>query len=47
MSTVAGVGIQGTDKEGGAKGDEQPISSPWDITLGSLGIFMMLLFFYL
>ncbi|KAM3834354.1 NHL repeat-containing protein 2 isoform 1-T1 [Vipera latastei] len=36
VSTVAGVGIQGTDKEGGAKGDEQPISSPWDITLGSL-----------
>ncbi|KAL7990601.1 hypothetical protein Chor_014031 [Crotalus horridus] len=36
LHIIGGVGIQGTDKEGGAKGDEQPISSPWDITLGSL-----------
>ncbi|XP_062988766.1 NHL repeat-containing protein 2 [Elgaria multicarinata webbii] len=35
VSTVAGVGMQGTDKEGGAKGGEQPISSPWDVAFGS------------
>ncbi|KAM9424238.1 NHL repeat-containing protein 2 [Pholidichthys leucotaenia] len=37
VSTLAGVGVQGTDKEGGAMGLEQPISSPWDMTLGSAG----------
>ncbi|CAJ1081025.1 NHL repeat-containing protein 2 [Xyrichtys novacula] len=37
VSTLAGVGCQGTDKEGGAMGPEQPISSPWDVTLGSAG----------
>ncbi|XP_004680480.1 PREDICTED: NHL repeat-containing protein 2 [Condylura cristata] len=37
VSTVAGIGIQGTDKEGGAKGEEQPISSPWDVVCGSSG----------
>lgn len=35
--TLAGVGAQGTDKEGGAVGPEQPISSPWDVTLGTAG----------
>ncbi|XP_020635571.3 NHL repeat-containing protein 2 isoform X1 [Pogona vitticeps] len=35
VSSVAGVGIQGTDKEGGAQGDQQSISSPWDITFGT------------
>ncbi|MBN3297248.1 NHLC2 protein, partial [Amia calva] len=35
VSTVAGIGIQGTDKEGGAMGPQQPISSPWDLALGS------------
>uniref|UniRef100_A0A8C3RZU7 NHL repeat-containing protein 2 n=1 Tax=Chelydra serpentina TaxID=8475 RepID=A0A8C3RZU7_CHESE len=35
VNTVAGIGIQGTDKEGGAKGEEQPISSPWDVIFGS------------
>ncbi|XP_062435909.1 NHL repeat-containing protein 2 isoform X2 [Rhea pennata] len=35
VSTVAGVGIQGDDKEGGAKGEEQPISSPWDVAFGN------------
>uniref|UniRef100_A0ABI7W2Q8 Thioredoxin domain-containing protein n=1 Tax=Felis catus TaxID=9685 RepID=A0ABI7W2Q8_FELCA len=40
VSTVAGIGIQGTDKEGGAKGEEQPISSPWDVVLGTSGILM-------
>lgn len=35
--TLAGVGIQGTDKEGGAMGLQQPISSPWDIVLGTAG----------
>ncbi|CAK6436090.1 unnamed protein product [Pipistrellus nathusii] len=37
VSTVAGIGIQGTDKEGGANGEQQPISSPWDVILGSSG----------
>ncbi|KAF7253612.1 NHL repeat-containing protein 2 [Varanus komodoensis] len=35
VSTVAGVGKQGMDKEGGAKGEEQPISSPWDVAFGT------------
>ncbi|XP_063289920.1 NHL repeat-containing protein 2 [Pelobates fuscus] len=35
VSTVAGVGTQGTDKDGGAQGTEQPISSPWDVTFGA------------
>ncbi|XP_074855217.1 NHL repeat-containing protein 2 isoform X2 [Carettochelys insculpta] len=35
--TVAGIGIQGMDKEGGRKGEEQPISSPWDVIFGSSG----------
>ncbi|XP_015722779.1 NHL repeat-containing protein 2 [Coturnix japonica] len=35
VTTVAGIGIQGVDKEGGAKGEEQPISSPWDVVFGS------------
>ncbi|KAJ7325217.1 hypothetical protein JRQ81_018237 [Phrynocephalus forsythii] len=35
VSTVAGIGIQGTDKEGGAQGDQQPISSPWDVVFGT------------
>ncbi|XP_032137581.1 NHL repeat-containing protein 2 isoform X2 [Sapajus apella] len=37
VSTVAGIGIQGTDKEGGAKGEKQPISSPWDVVFGTSG----------
>ncbi|XP_006630895.1 NHL repeat-containing protein 2 [Lepisosteus oculatus] len=37
VSTVAGIGIQGTDKCGGAMGPQQPISSPWDLALGSAG----------
>ncbi|XP_068162332.1 NHL repeat-containing protein 2 [Antennarius striatus] len=37
VSTLAGVGTQGTDKEGGAAGPQQPINSPWDVTLGSAG----------
>ncbi|XP_038614544.1 NHL repeat-containing protein 2 [Tachyglossus aculeatus] len=35
VSTVAGIGVQGTDKEGGAKGEAQPISSPWDVVFGT------------
>ncbi|XP_019938691.2 NHL repeat-containing protein 2 [Paralichthys olivaceus] len=35
--TIAGTGVQGTDKEGGAMGPQQPISSPWDVTLGTAG----------
>ncbi|KAM5271568.1 NHL repeat-containing protein 2 [Ctenodactylus gundi] len=37
VSTVAGIGIQGTDKEGGARGEQQPISSPWDVVFGTSG----------
>ncbi|CAM4710729.1 unnamed protein product [Leuciscus chuanchicus] len=37
VSTLAGTGVQGTDKEGGALGPQQPISSPWDVTLGNTG----------
>lgn len=37
VSTLAGVGAQGTDKNGGAPGPQQPISSPWDVTLGTAG----------
>ncbi|XP_037319496.2 NHL repeat-containing protein 2 isoform X2 [Pungitius pungitius] len=37
VSTLAGVGAQGTDREGGAVGPQQPISSPWDVTLGCAG----------
>lgn len=37
VSTVAGIGIQGTDREGGAEGEQQPISSPWDVTFGTSG----------
>lgn len=39
VSTLAGSGVQGTDKEGGALGPQQPISSPWDVTLGNAGTF--------
>ncbi|XP_045147553.1 NHL repeat-containing protein 2 isoform X2 [Echinops telfairi] len=35
VSTVAGIGIQGTDRDGGATGEEQPISSPWDVVFGT------------
>ncbi|XP_010083505.1 PREDICTED: NHL repeat-containing protein 2-like, partial [Pterocles gutturalis] len=38
VTTVAGIGIQGVDKEGGAKGEEQPISSPWDVVFGNSSI---------
>lgn len=31
--TVAGTGLQGTDKEGGQQGVSQAISSPWDLCL--------------
>ncbi|XP_045925412.1 NHL repeat-containing protein 2 [Micropterus dolomieu] len=37
VSTLAGVGAQGTDRVGGAMGPQQPISSPWDVTLGTVG----------
>ncbi|KAJ8386564.1 hypothetical protein AAFF_G00168900 [Aldrovandia affinis] len=37
VSTLAGMGVQGTDKEGGAMGPQQPISSPWDLALGTAG----------
>ncbi|KAK2530639.1 Nhlrc2 [Columba guinea] len=38
VTTVAGIGIQGVDKEGGAKGEEQAISSPWDVVFGNSSI---------
>lgn len=34
VSTVAGTGVQGQDKEGGRIGTQQEISSPWDIQAG-------------
>lgn len=34
VTTVAGTGCQGKDKEGGALGVAQEISSPWDLELG-------------
>ena len=34
VSTVAGTGVQGSDKEGGKKGLQQEISSPWDLASG-------------
>ncbi|XP_053307138.1 NHL repeat-containing protein 2 [Spea bombifrons] len=37
VSSVAGTGIQGTDKTGGAQGLQQPISSPWDVAFGVPG----------
>ncbi|XP_064177316.1 NHL repeat-containing protein 2 isoform X1 [Anguilla rostrata] len=37
VSTLAGMGVQGTDKEGGGMGPQQPISSPWDLALGTAG----------
>ncbi|OXB82346.1 UNVERIFIED_CONTAM: hypothetical protein H355_009271 [Colinus virginianus] len=37
VTTVAGIGIQGVDREGGANGEEQPISSPWDVVFGNSG----------
>jgi len=43
VTTVAGIGIQGVDKEGGAKGEEQPISSPWDVVFGNSSIVSVVL----
>lgn len=34
VTTIAGNGKQGTDKQGGKSGKEQEISSPWDIAVG-------------
>lgn len=34
VTTIAGNGIQGSDKEGGKIGPLQTISSPWDVTVG-------------
>jgi hypothetical protein len=34
VSTLAGTGHQGNDKEGGGNGTEQSISSPWDVIVG-------------
>ncbi|XP_069835856.1 NHL repeat-containing protein 2 [Dendropsophus ebraccatus] len=38
VSTVAGTSNQGVDKEGGAQGEQQPISSPWDVAFGAPGV---------
>ncbi len=35
VTTIAGTGCQGSDKEGGAVGMAQEISSPWDLELGT------------
>ena len=34
VTTIAGIGSQGSDKEGGKIGVAQEISSPWDLELG-------------
>ena len=34
VTTVAGTGTQGNDKVGGKIGQDQAISSPWDVTVG-------------
>lgn len=34
VSTLAGTGSQGSDKEGGKVGVAQELSSPWDVQLG-------------
>ncbi|XP_071449478.1 NHL repeat-containing protein 2 [Hetaerina americana] len=36
VSTVAGVGVQGSDKEGGRMGPEQPLNSPWDLCISQV-----------
>lgn len=33
VSTVAGIGIQGSDYTGGKNGKDQAISSPWDVEI--------------
>lgn len=33
VTTIVGTGVQGTDKEGGAIGCQQEISSPWDLAV--------------
>ncbi len=35
MTTLAGTGDQGKDRQGGRVGTEQSLSSPWDLALGS------------
>ena len=35
VTTVAGTGEQGNNKIGGKIGRDQPISSPWDVVVGS------------
>ena len=34
VSTLAGTGSQGSDKEGGKMGAAQELSSPWDVQMG-------------
>ncbi|XP_048746325.2 NHL repeat-containing protein 2-like isoform X2 [Ostrea edulis] len=34
VTTIAGLGKPGTDKEGGQPGTQQELSSPWDIVIG-------------
>ena len=34
VSTLAGTGCQGNDKEGGGVGIAQALSSPWDLEMG-------------
>lgn len=35
VETLAGTGVQGTDKEGGKQNKDQALASPWDLVLGS------------
>ncbi|KAK7110465.1 hypothetical protein V1264_014334 [Littorina saxatilis] len=34
VTTLAGTGAQGEDKQGGNPGPQQPLSSPWDVATG-------------
>jgi hypothetical protein len=34
VTTIAGLGKPGTDKEGGKPGTQQELSSPWDVIIG-------------
>ena len=47
VTTIAGTGFQGNDKEGGKLGKKQAISSPWDLALGKTpGVCLQTLYIY-
>ena len=34
VTTLAGTGAQGEDKQGGNPGTQQALSTPWDVAIG-------------